>query len=93
MCYFLLYSKGNQPYVYIHALFFGFPSHLGCHRALSRAPCAIYSSFSLVIYFIYSTVYMEKAMATHSSTLGWKIPWVEEPGSLQSVGSRRVGHD
>ena len=36
---------------------------------------------------------MEKAMAPHSSTLAWKIPWVEEPGRLQSMGSQRVGHD
>ena len=36
---------------------------------------------------------MEKAMATHSSTLAWKIPWVEEPGRLQSMGSLRIGHD
>ena len=35
----------------------------------------------------------EKAMAPHSSTLAWKIPWAEEPGRLQSMGSRRVGHD
>ena len=35
----------------------------------------------------------EKAMAPHSSTLAWKIPWTEEPGRLQSVGSLRVGHD
>ena len=35
----------------------------------------------------------EKAMAPHSSTLAWKIPWMEEPGRLQSMGSRRVGHD
>ena len=35
----------------------------------------------------------EKAMATHSSTLAWKIPWTEEPGRLQSTGSLRVGHD
>ena len=35
----------------------------------------------------------EKAMAPHSSTLAWKIPWVEEPGRLQSMGSRRVGHN
>ena len=35
----------------------------------------------------------EKAMATHSSTLARKIPWMEEPGGLQSMGSRRVGHD
>ena len=36
---------------------------------------------------------MEKAMATHSSTLAWKIPWAEEPGRLQSMESLRVGHD
>ena len=36
---------------------------------------------------------LEKAMAPHSSTLAWKIPWMEEPGRLQSMGSRRVGHD
>ena len=35
----------------------------------------------------------EKAIAPHSSTLAWKIPWMEEPGSLQSMGSLRVGHD
>ena len=36
---------------------------------------------------------MEKAMAPHSGTLAWKIPWTQEPGRLQSMGSRRVGHD
>ena len=36
---------------------------------------------------------MEKALATHSSTLAWKIPWTEEPGGLQSMGSLRVTHD
>ena len=35
---------------------------------------------------------LEKEMATHSSTLAWKIPWVEEPGRLQSMESLRVGH-
>ena len=35
----------------------------------------------------------EKAMATHSSTLAWKIQWTEEPGRLHSMGSQRVGHD
>ena len=35
----------------------------------------------------------EKAMAPHSSTLAWKIPWMEQPGGLQSMGSLRVGHD
>ena len=36
---------------------------------------------------------LEKEMATHSSILGWRIPWTEEPGGLQSKGSQRVGHD
>ena len=36
---------------------------------------------------------LEKEMATHSSTLAWKIPWTEEPGRLQSMGSQRVRHD
>ena len=35
----------------------------------------------------------EKVMASHSSTLAWKIPWTEKPGRLQSMGSRRVRHD
>ena len=38
-------------------------------------------------------VCMEKAMAPHSSTLAWKIPWMEEPGRLQSMGSLRDEHD
>ena len=36
---------------------------------------------------------LEKGMATHSSILAWRIPWTEEPGRLQSLGSQRVGHD
>ena len=35
---------------------------------------------------------LEKEMATHSSILAWKIPWMEEPGRLQSIGLQRVGH-
>ena len=45
---------------------------------------------SLSYYLDYLT---EKAMAPHSSTLAWKIPWTEEPGRLQSMRSLRVGHD
>ena len=44
----------------------------------------------LQLYYVYIT---EKAMAPNSSTLAWKIPWMEEPGRLQSMGLRRVGHD
>ena len=36
---------------------------------------------------------LEKEMATHSSTIAWKIPWMEEPAGLQSMGSQRVGLD
>ena len=36
---------------------------------------------------------LEKEMATHSIILAWKIPWIEEPCRLQSMGSRRIGHD
>ena len=36
---------------------------------------------------------LEKEMATHSSTLAWRIPWIEEPDGLQSMVSQRVGHD
>ena len=39
-----------------------------------------------------SGIGLEKAMASHSSTLAWKIPWKEEPGGLQSMGSLGVGH-
>ena len=38
------------------------------------------------------SAYMEKEMATHFSTLDWKMPWMEEPGRLQSMGLQRVGH-
>ena len=47
--------------------------------------------FLLSLWLSYTV--MEKEMATHSSTLAWKIPWMEEPGGLQSMGSQRVGHD
>ena len=36
---------------------------------------------------------LEEGMATHSSILAWRIPWTEEPGRLQSIGSQRAGHD
>ena len=51
--------------------------------------------YHLSKFHIYALVYCtgEKAMAPHSSTLAWKIPWTEEPGGLQSMGSLRVGHN
>ena len=47
----------------------------------------------LTLLYISPVFTSEKAMAPHSSTLAWKIPWVEEPGRLQSMGLLRVKHD
>ena len=78
--------------MYIYPLFFRFSSHLGHHRALSGVPCATVGSHSLSV--LYIVVYIsEKAMAPHSSTLAWKIPWMEESGGLQVMGSLGVRHD
>jgi len=70
----------------------------------ARSPCpsptpGVYSNscpLSVRALFLLQATYCwitEKAMAPHSSTLAWKIPWTEEPGRLQSMGSLRVGHD
>ena len=48
---------------------------------------------TLVTLSVPIVILLEKAIAPHSSTLAWKIPWTEEPGRLQSMGSLRVGHD
>ena len=71
--------------------------------------CPLYAVASIWISYVYSSLskltqapsefwedvslQSEKAMAPYSSTLAWKIPWMEEPGGLQSMGSLRVGHD
>ena len=47
----------------------------------------------VILLFFCSVFISEKEMTTHSSTLAWTIPWTEEPGRLQSMGSLRVGHD
>ena len=47
----------------------------------------------IFIYLLTDASQSEKAMATHSSTLAWKIPWMEEPGRLQFMGSLRVRHN
>ena len=50
-------------------------------------------SFFIDTFITYLSIHLEKAMATHSSTLVWKIPWMEEPGRLQSMESLRVKHN
>ena len=56
-------------------------------NVLKSSPNTVYHILLLLISVA------EKAMAPHSSTPDWKIPWMEEPGRLQSMGSLRVGHD
>ena len=110
LCYFLLYSKLNQLYMYI--ILSSLPEHW------IEFP-VLYRRLLLVIYFIPSSVHiygaylvaqrlkrlppmretriwslgqedpLEKEMATHSSILAWRIPWTEEPGGLQSMGSQK----
>ena len=57
----------------------------------SLSPVQFFFFFNFILYFLYT--YVEKKMATHSSVLAWRIPGMEEPGRLPSVGSHRVGHD
>ena len=63
------------------------------YLVLPPCPGGHSSGFYFVSLLSYRNSCSEKAMAPHSSTLAWKIPWAEEPGRLQSMGSRRVGHD
>ena len=68
--------------------------HLGCYHVIAIVNSAavnieVHVSLSILV----SSVYMEKAMAPHSSILAWRIPGTEEPSGLPSMGSHRVGHD
>ena len=85
--------------IFWEAWMFCFPS--GCNYLHSRQQCTkvpfspyLHQHFSLVfLVMAFLTAVTEKAMAIHSSTLAWKIPWMEEPGRLKSMGSWRVGHN
>ena len=56
-------------------------------------PWKFHSYILLLFFFTFPRIFSEKAMAPHSSTLAWKIPWMEEPGGLKSMGSLRVRHN
>ena len=67
----------------------GFPA-LQAGSLLSELPGKLVHTLGNMSAYVYQS---EKAMAPHSSTLAWKIPWTEEPGRLQSMGSLRIGHN
>ena len=55
-----------------------------------RGMCQKKNTQELVYYYFFPTTLLKKSMASHCSTLAWKIPWTEEPGRLRSMGSLRV---
>ena len=73
--------------------FFRLFSIVDNYKILGRVSCAIQWALVDYLFHIQWCVYFEKAMVPHFSTLAWKIPWTEEPGRLQSMGSLRVGHN
>ena len=68
-------------------------SNVGAFDIVPEVSETVLSSFHSFYFILLFRSYSEKAMAPHSSTLAWKIPWTEKPGRLQSMGSLRVGHD
>jgi len=72
---------------------FLFSHSLGSYSTSLSCSDFLCPSVSLFFFSCCLCLSPEKAMAPHSSTLAWKIPWTEEPGRLQSMGSLRVGHD
>ena len=75
------------------------PARLPQEPLSTPPPPEVISSLSpscdpqVLVIIITLTIKLEKAMAPHSSTLAWKVPWIERPGGLPSMGSRRVRHD
>ena len=65
----------------------------GCHAPPGNLPYPGTEPVSVTSSAFAGRFFLEKEMANHSSILAWKIPWTEEPGGLQSMGSQRVGHD
>ena len=63
-------------------------------KIMASGPITSWDISDIILYLFFSNfIYSEKATAPHSSTLAWKIPWMEEPGRLQSMGSLRVRLD
>ena len=75
----------------VHFIFMFHNTHMFCFSIV----CIKYYILNMykIFNYICLNICREKAMAPHSSTFAWRIPWTEEPGRLQSMGSLRVGHD
>ena len=73
---------------YLYICFVGFPSGL-----VVRNSPAVQETQKMSIQSLGPEDPLEEGMATHSGILAWRIPWMEEPGRLQSTGSQRVGHN
>ena len=87
-------SPGKNTGMDCHALLHVVYSNSNTNLGGTRWFCIIfYLIFKIFILYWSIVDLLEKAMAPHSSTLAWKIPWTEEPGGLPSMGSNRVGHD
>ena len=87
----LVSSTQQSASVILISIFSRFLFYIGYYRILSRVLCA--TQVFVDYLFLYTVVYMEKEMATHSSVLAWRIPRTGEPDGLPSMGSHRVGHD
>ena len=86
LCVFFLPNMGGCLPLFPQTLFF--------HSAFSSTfGTSVTPMVDILVLSQGSVELLEKAMAPNSNTLAWKIPWMEEPGRLQSMGSRRVGHD
>ena len=81
--------SSTDIYIYFFQIFS--PYRLLQNIEYSSLCCIVGPCWLSILYIV--VCILEKAMATHSSTLAWKIPWTEEPGRLQSMGLQRVIHD
>ena len=75
-----------------------FGSQLSCQQGLpwslsGKESSAMQEPQEMRVWILGQEDALEEGMATHSSILAWRIPWTEEPGRLQSIGSQRVGYD
>ena len=89
----LFYAKKIRANRVLHNEGLASSIFLSKHKCLKNSSSAKVEIYLKLKYKYILIWYMEKAMATHFSTLAWKIPWMEEPGRLQSMGSLRVRHD